>query len=60
MSYRSYMKTDGDYLRHSEDDVSGGYEFFWGPVQLVSHYLRQYHADWLTKHHCLCLDSTHA
>lgn len=48
-----------NYLSDSEDNVSGGNELVWGPTQLVSHHLRQYHAYRLTQHHSLCFDPTH-
>lgn len=48
-----------NYLSDSEDNVSGGNELVWGPTQLVSHHLRQYHAYRLTQHNSLCFDPTH-
>lgn len=50
---------DSNYLRDSEDNVSGGNELVWDPTQLVSHYLRQYHAYRLTQHNSLRFDPTH-
>ena len=59
MTFKHVQSRRAGYLGDREHNVCGGDELVGCAIQLVSHDLRQDHADWLAQHDRLCFNPTH-